>query len=107
MMRRNCELKQVLVWASSCNMNSQLNQLFPNHIHSIISTAQQNRIHSFNLILQPFKLQELCDNLMVRKDSYYMLNYKEPVRLIFNSEDKKQNISKSLFFLGTRLNKVR
>ena len=47
MMRGNCELKQVLVWASSCNMNSQLNQLFPNHIHSIISTAQQNRIHSF------------------------------------------------------------
>ena len=31
MMYGNCELKlkQVLVWASSCNMNSSINQLFP------------------------------------------------------------------------------
>ena len=32
---------------------------------------------------------------------------KEPVRPIFNREDKKQNIYKSLFFLGIRLNEVR
>ena len=51
-----------------------------------------------NLILQPITLQELCDNSMVWKDSYYMPHKKEPVGLIFNNEDKKQNISKSLFF---------
>ena len=44
---------------------------------------------------------------MVWKDSYYMPNNKETEGLICNSEDKKQSISKSLFFLGTGLNKVR
>ena len=39
------------------------------------------------------------------EDSYYMPNNKETEGLICNSEDKKQNISKSPFFLG--LNKVR
>ena len=34
---------------------------------------------------------------MVWKDSYYMPNSKELVGLIFNSEDKTQNISKNLF----------
>ena len=34
---------------------------------------------------------------MVWKDSYYMPNNKETEGLIFDSEDKKQNISKSLF----------
>ena len=43
---------------------------------------------------------------MVWKDSYYMPNNKE-TGLIFNSEDRKQNTFKSLFFLGTGLNKVR
>ena len=32
---------------------------------------------------------------MVWKNSYYMPNNKEPVGLKFNSEDKKQNISKT------------
>ena len=36
-----------------------------------------------------------------------MPNNKEPVRPIFNSEDKKQNISKSPFFTGIKLNEVR
>ena len=43
---------------------------------------------------------------MVWKDSYYMPNNKE-TGLIFNSEDRKQNTFKSLFFLRTGLNKVR
>ena len=43
---------------------------------------------------------------MVWKD-LYMPNNKEPVRPTFNSEDKKQAISKSLFFSGIRLNEVR
>ena len=43
---------------------------------------------------------------MVWKDSYYLLNNKEPIGLIFDNEDKKQNIFQSLFFLGTRLNEV-
>ena len=36
MMWGNCELKQVLIWASSYNINSYINQLFPskNHIRS-------------------------------------------------------------------------
>ena len=61
--------------------------------------------------MQPYsptlKLQELGDNSMVWKDSYYMLNNKEPVGMIVNIEDKNQNISESPFFLGTRLNEVR
>ena len=36
------------------------------------------------------------------KDSYYMPNNKETEGPIFNSEDKKQNISKSLIFPGNR-----
>ena len=36
-----------------------------------------------------------------------MPNNKETEELIFNSEDKKQNISKSLFFLGIGLNEVK
>ena len=36
----------------------------------------------------------------------HMPNNKEPVKLIFNSEDIKQNISKSLFFSGIRLSEV-
>ena len=44
-----------------------------------------------NLILQPL------DNSIGWKYSYYMLNNKEPVGLIFNSKDKKQNISKAFF----------
>ena len=58
-------------------------------------------------ILQPIKLQELCDNSMVWKDSYYMPNNKEPVWWIFNSEDKKKpNYFKKLFCMGTELNEV-
>ena len=53
----------------------------------IISTAQQYTL--CNLILQPNELQELCDNLMVWKGSYYMPHNIEPEGLIFNSEDKK------------------
>ena len=49
-----------------------------------------------NLTLQSLKLQELCDNSIGWKYSYYMLNNKEPVGLIFNSKDKK-NISKAFF----------
>ena len=60
-----------------------------------------------NLILQPLKLQELCDNSIGCKYSYYMLNNKEPVGLIFNSKDKKNKISPKPFSLGTRLHEVR
>ena len=93
----NCELKQLLVWASSCNTNSWINQLFPNKNHIHLSFQLHNKIvYTFcNLILQPLKLQELGDNSMVWKNSYYMPNNKEPVGLKFNSEDKKQNISKT------------
>ena len=53
----------------------------------IISTAQQYTL--CNLILQPIELQELCDNLMVWKGSYYMTHNIEPKGLIFNGGDKK------------------
>ena len=50
-----------------------------------------------NLILQPLILQELCDNSIGCKYSYYMLNNKEPVGLIFNSKDKKTKYLQSRF----------
>ena len=60
MMWGNCELKQVLVWASSCNVNSKINQLSiptKNHIH--LSFQLHNKIiyTLCNLIFQSIKLQ--------------------------------------------------
>ena len=58
-----------------------------------------------NLIFQPIKLQVLCDNLIVWKDSYYKQNNKEPAGLI-STVRIKQNISKSLLFVGKSVNEV-
>ena len=63
----NYELQQVLVWAFSCNMNRSINQLFPNknHIH-LLFQLHNKIIHILsNLIRQPIKFQELCENSMV------------------------------------------
>ena len=80
-------------------MNSETNKLFPNKNHIHLSFQLHNKIiYSLpNFILRPVKFQELSNNSMVWKDSYYMPNNKETEGLICNSEDKKQSISKSLF----------
>ena len=68
MMWGNCERKQVLLWASSCKMNSYINQLLPSKNHFHLSFQLHNKIiyALCNLILQPMKLQELYN----KKDSY-------------------------------------
>ena len=81
MMWGDCELKQALVWASSRNMNSYINQLFPNKNHIHLSFQLHSKIiyTLCNLVLQPIKLKKLYNDFMVWKDSYYMPNNKKPV----------------------------
>ena len=84
-------------------------QLFPNKNHIHLSFQLHNKIIHIlsNLILQPIKFQELCENSVVWKDSYYMLNNKQTEGLLFNSDDKKTKYFQKPFFLGTGLNEVR
>ena len=67
------------------------------------SVISQYKAYSFIIsTTQTIKLQELYDNSVVWKDSYYMPNNKETEGLIFNSEDKDKIFPKA-FFPGNRI----
>ena len=98
---KNWELKQVLVWASSCNMNSWINQFFPNKNYIHLSFQLHNKlIHTLsNLILQPIKFQEFCDNNIKWSEMTLITcqTTKKQKGWYLTARIKKQNISKSLY----------
>ena len=91
----NCELKQVLVWNSICNMNSWMNQLFPNKkSHSfILFTAQQNHIHS----LKPYFPTYYKSCVTIPWSEKTPITNQKPVRLILSVGMKTKIFLKASF----------